>query len=168
MSSRRSVIAGLALLAAAAVVAQVPAPLPPGHIPIAPEEEAARCFECHQSQGPPPPEEASFCTFCHDFYSAHKRTPRPRHPINFEWPTQDCGFCHGLHAGPNPIHQVSTAMPNSSFCVKCHLPLGNVTGEEKAGDFCARCHNLGTPPGHPGAEGKKAEFCYQCHQIGGQ
>jgi len=57
-------------------------------------------------------------------------------------------------------------MPNSSFCIVCHLPPGNVTGKEKTGEFCARCHNLGTPAGHPAAEGKKAEFCYQCHQVG--
>jgi len=66
-------------------------------------------------------------------------------------------------------------MPNSSFCVACHLPPGEYSGEEAAdtadsllaGDFCARCHNLGTPPGHPGAEGKTAGFCYQCHKAEG-
>ncbi len=170
MRSKRVYIPGLALfilIATVAAIAQAPSSLPPGHIPVPSGEKAARCFECHVSQGPPPPEEASFCVFCHDFYFAHQSSPGPRHPINFDWPTRNCGYCHRLHSGPNPAHQVSTGMPNASFCIACHLPPGKVTGEEQAGAFCARCHNLGSPAGHPAAEGKDAGFCYQCHQVEG-
>jgi len=61
---------------------------------------------------------------------------------------------------------VSTQMPNSSFCVACHLPPGEYSGEELVGDFCGKCHHLGIPEEHPSGEGKTAEFCYTCHQVG--
>lgn len=169
MSLKKFSVLGFALLVlavAAAAIAQTPSPLPPDHIPVPSGEDASRCFDCHLSQGPPPPEEASFCVFCHDFYFAHQNSKGPGHAVDFDWPARNCGYCHRLHSGPHPRHQVSTEMPSSSFCTACHLPPGGYSGERKAGEFCARCHNLGTPVGHPSAEGKNAHFCYQCHPVG--
>jgi len=167
----KKVLISATLLFAVAVVvgaiAQGPPPLPPGHIPIAADKDAATCYQCHQSPAPLSADVSSFCTYCHDFTYSHRAAPLPKHPINLDWKASSCGTCHRLHAGPNPTHQVSTDMPNSSFCVACHLPPGNVSGDLTVGDFCAKCHNLGVPTeGHPSGEGKTAEFCYSCHQLG--
>lgn len=138
--------------------------VPAKHVPINPADPAEKCLRCHVSQGPPPPEQASFCLECHDFFFAHVTAPDPKHPVNFTWKAADCNACHRLHEGPNPTHQIGTQMRNADFCLACHIPGRAVSGEEKAGDFCARCHNLGYPAGHPTGEGKKADFCLQCHQ----
>ena len=164
-------ITASALFALAVVVvalAQGPPSLPPGHIPIAGDEDAATCSQCHEQVTPLDPNVSSFCTYCHDFEYSHRTAPPPAHPVNLEWPSKDCGTCHRLHAGPNPTHQASAQMPNSSFCVACHLPPGEYSGEDTVQDFCAKCHNLGVPAeGHPSGEGKTADFCYSCHQTGG-
>jgi predicted CXXCH cytochrome family protein len=162
-------ITASALFALAVVVvalAQGPPSLPSGHIPVASSEDAATCYQCHESPGPLSPDVSSFCTYCHDFTFSHRTAPPPAHPINLDWPSKDCGTCHRLHAGPNPTHQVSAQMPNSSFCVACHLPPGEYSGDDPVKDFCAKCHNLGIPEEHPSGDGKTADFCYSCHQVG--
>ena len=156
-----------ALAVTVGAIAQGPPPLPPGHTPVPSGADASTCYQCHQSPSPLDPNVSSFCTYCHDFTYSHRTAPLPKHPIDFDWPSKDCGTCHRLHSGPNPTHQASADMPNSSFCVECHLPPGEVSGEDSVGDFCAKCHNLGVPTeGHPSGEGKTAEFCYSCHQVG--
>jgi len=154
------VVAGMAL-------AQQPPPVPANHqIAIDPNADASTCFQCHVSQAPPPPDQAQFCLECHNFSYAHRKAPMPAHPINFKWQVKECGNCHRLHTGPNPLHQISTQMPNSSFCTTCHIPGTTLPTDLKAGDLCARCHNLGTPAGHQeAAKGKTADFCLQCHKV---
>ncbi len=149
-----------------AALAQGPPPLPPDHIPVPAGDDAATCYQCHESPGALAADVSKFCASCHDFGFSHRTASYPKHPVDFDWPSKDCGTCHRLHSGPNPTHQVSTAMPNASFCVECHLPPGEVSGEESVGDTCAKCHNLGIPEEHPSGEGKTAEFCYSCHQTG--
>lgn len=160
--------------AALVVVAATPPPIPTNHpIPINPEADATTCFQCHQSVELPSATATAFCTACH--VNLHIRfaadqpvrrpAPRPPHPIAMDWTSSDCALCHRLqHNGRNPTHQISSSMRNSAFCVTCHTA-GEVqfTGEEKAGDFCARCHNIGVVPEHPTGEGQNAQFCLSCH-----
>jgi len=88
------------LTVVAVALAQGPPPLPPEHIPIAPGEDAAVCYQCHESPPPLDPDVSSFCTYCHEFAYSHRTAPPPAHPVNFEWPSRDCGTCHRLHATP--------------------------------------------------------------------
>lgn len=154
------IVAGIA-------VAQQPPNVPAKHpIAIDPKADAATCFQCHVSVAQPAADQAQFCLECHDFDFAHRTAPRPAHKVNLTWTAKDCGTCHREHTGPNPLHQITKQMPNSSFCTTCHVPGTELTGDEKVGDLCARCHNLGTPAGHEeAAKDKKADFCLQCHQV---
>ncbi len=163
-------VLGVALVVIAAAPPAIPATHP---IPITSDMDAATCFQCHLSVELPPAASTAFCTVCH--LNIHIRfasnmpvarpAPRPPHPVAMDWTSADCSTCHRLqHNGANPTHQISSSMRNSSFCITCHTA-GEIqlTGEEKVGDFCARCHNLGVVPEHPSGEGKTAEFCLTCH-----
>jgi predicted CXXCH cytochrome family protein len=156
-------------------VAQQFPPIPKGHLQLAPNASAERCFECHQTAGLPKPEASAFCQVCHIniHYKAvndvliAKLGPRPAHPIAADWSSADCFTCHKPHKTKIAKHNVVAQQPNSAFCQPCHQTPADkgISGKEKAGEFCYSCHSLGLSSTHvqpPG--GAKTEFCYNCHK----
>ncbi len=169
------IVAGAVSAFVLLTIAQQPPPLPQGHIPIDPGSSANTCFECHQSPPPLKTEQVGFCKTCHitthfvqkPGFTVERPGPRPKHVIAFDWTAADCSSCHTPHKTMVAKHPVNVRQPNSSFCQPCHQtpPEKGITGEEKAGDFCAGCHNLGLAPTHVAAPpDAKANFCFGCHK----
>lgn len=131
--------------------------------PLHPGGDIQDCFRCHLRPSPPPEEKVSFCIQCHPLEGSHSSAPTPAHPVRFEASVKECYLCHSPHHGPEATdHKASPG--GASLCEACHLSKDGLKGDEKVGDSCAQCHNLGLPPDHPLAPEGGTESCQQCHK----
>lgn len=130
--------------------------------PLHPGGDIQDCLRCHLRPNPPPEKKVSFCIQCHPLGASHSSAPTPAHPVKFEASAKECYLCHNPHIGPQATDHATTSGEGGSLCDACHLSKDGLKGEERVGDSCAQCHNLGLPAKHPQLE--EGQDCLGCHK----